>query len=90
MLSMFILLAKTVCYIIHVMPPFFSAVLHAALVAVYAVSISNQLGPDYSDPAHPAKVPWMFTHGCGPPVTPALNGFCKQAQASLALAVLQW
>jgi hypothetical protein len=87
---MFILLAKTVAYILHFLPPVFSAFLHAALTSLWAYSITQQVGSDYSDPAHPSKYPWMFTHGCGPPVIDILKGFCMQAQASLAVATLQW
>jgi hypothetical protein len=87
---MFILLAKTVAYILHFLPPVFSTFLHAALAALWAFSITQQVGSDYSDPAHPSKYPWMFTHGCGPPVLDILKGFCMQAQASLAVAALQW
>lgn len=87
---MFILLAKTVMYITRVFPPFFSTIVHGILVALYAVSISQQAGPDYLDPLHPSKVPWYLTKGCGEPVTPKLQGYCKQAKASFAITVVMW
>ena len=89
-LSMFMLLAKTVMYITHVFPPFFSTILHALLISGYAVAISRQAGPDYLDPDHPAKVPWYLTRGCGDPVASELQGYCKQAKAGFAVAILMW
>ena len=65
--------------------------MHAALVALYAVSIHAQTASDLSDPAHPQKgAPWYITRGCGAPVDPSLGGYCKQARASLAVTVLLW
>ena len=87
---MFILLAKTVLYITHVFPPIFSAIVHAILTIFYAISISRQAASDYSDPAFPSKVPWYLTRGCGSPVAPNLRGYCQQAKASVAVAVLLW
>lgn len=87
---MFIMLAKTVMYIIHIIPPFFSAILHAVLATLYAYSISQQAGSDYSDPEHPSKVPWYLTRSCGAPVNPKLEGYCKQAKASFAVTVVLW
>jgi hypothetical protein len=89
-LSMFIMLAKTVMYIMRVFPPFFSALIHGALVALYAVSAANQAGPDYLDPKHPSKYPWYLTRGCGAPVKPQLQGYCKQAKASFAVTIVMW
>ena len=87
---MFVLLAKTVMYITHTFPPFFSTIVHAIFMALYAVSISQQAGSDYIDKVHPSKVPWYLTRSCGDSITPKLQGFCKQAQASFAMAVLMW
>jgi len=87
-LSMFILLAKTVMYIVHFFPPFFSVIVHACLATLYAVSISQQAGPDYLDPKHPSKHPWYLTRGCGDPVRPELQGYCKQAKASFGITIV--
>jgi len=86
-LSMFFLLAKCVMYITDVLPPVASAVLHAILVVLYAYSISQQAGPDMSDPTRPSKIPWYITKSCGAPVSPGNQGFCMQAKASFAIAV---
>jgi hypothetical protein len=86
-LSMFILLAKCVMYITDVLPPIASAVLHALLISLYAYSISQQAGSDMSDPTRPSKIPWYITRSCGPPVSPANQGYCMQAKASFGVAV---
>jgi len=87
-LSMFILLAKTVMFIMHSLPPFFSILLHMCLVVLYAVAISNQAAPDYTDSEHPSKFPWYLTRGCGAPVDPQLKGYCQQAKATFAITVM--
>jgi hypothetical protein len=89
-LSMFILLAKCVMYITDVLPPIASAVLHALLISLYAYSISQQAGSDMSDPTRPSKIPWYITRSCGPPVSPANQGYCMQAKASFGVAVALW
>ena len=71
--------------------PIVSLVIHAALVAVYAVSIHNQAGPDNSDPQHPQPgAPWYITKSCGPPVAADLQGYCKQAKALFSLTIILW
>ena len=64
---------------------------HAGLVAVWAVSIHNQAASDMSDPKHPQSgAPWYITKSCGPPVSPSLIGYCKQAKAAFAVTILMW
>ena len=87
-LCMFILLTKTTLYILGGLPPFFSAILHAATLSVYAISASWQAGPDYLSKEFPSKAPYYITRGCGAPVKPELKSSCLQAQASFAMAVL--
>ena len=86
-LSMFVLLAKCVMYIMNVLPPFCSALLHACLTTLFAVSISQQAASDNSDPLHPSTVPWYLTHSCGPPVSARNYGYCMQAKASFGVTV---
>lgn len=63
--------------------------MHAALAAIYAVSIHNQAGSDMSDPKHPQPgAPWYITKSCGPPVKASLKGYCQQAKAAFAITVI--
>ena len=88
-LSLFLLLIKGIMFICSVFYPLVSAVIHAALIAIYAVSIHNQAASDMSDPEHPQPgAPWYITKSCGPPVTPSLAGYCKQAKASFAITIM--
>lgn len=88
-LSVFILLCKGIMFITSVFHPLLSLLVHAALAALYAVSIHNQAGPDTSDPAHPQPgAPWYITKKCGPPVSSDLIGYCKQAKAAFAVTVI--
>ena len=88
-LSVFLLLTKGIMFITHVFDPIVSAFLHAALIALYAVSIRNQTASDMSDLAHPQHgAPWYITKSCGAPVNPKLKGYCTQAKAALAVTIL--
>ncbi|KAL9132128.1 MAG: hypothetical protein Q9217_000062 [Psora testacea] len=51
--SIFVLLCKLIMTVCGVFHPLISLFVHAALVAIWAVSIHGQAGPDMSDPAHP-------------------------------------
>ncbi|CAO1597868.1 hypothetical protein XANCAGTX0491_001659 [Xanthoria calcicola] len=87
--ALFLLLCKAIMYICHVFYPLLSTPIHAALIALYAVSIHAQAASDTSDPRHPQPgAPWYITKGCGAPVKPSLQGYCKQAQASFAVTIL--
>lgn len=90
-LSLFILLVKGIMFIMHVFYPLLSALIHAVLIALYAVSIHAQAASDMSDPDHPQKgAPWYLTKSCGPPVSTDLVGYCKQAKGAFAVTVLLW
>lgn len=88
---MFILLVKTTMYITHVFLPLVSLLVHALLVALYAVSIHGQAGSDMSDPQHPQPgAPWYITQSCSVAQTGAVRGFCQQAKGAFAVAILMW
>ncbi|KAI4104211.1 MAG: hypothetical protein L6R37_003380 [Teloschistes peruensis] len=88
-LALFLLLCKGIMYICHIFYPLISLVIHAALIALYAVSIHAQAAPDMSDPDHPQPgAPWYITKSCGAPVNPKLKGYCQQAKGSFAIAIM--
>lgn len=90
-LSVFILLCKAIAWITGVLHPLISLIVHAGLVALWAVSIHNQAAPDMSDPKHPQPgAPWYITKSCGPPISNDLVGYCKQAKGAFAVTVLMW
>lgn len=87
-LSMFILLAKSAMYVMHIFLPAISVFAHALLVALYSVSIYNQSAPDLTDKKHPAHgMPWYLSKGCSY-AEPRNKGFCLQARASFAVVVV--
>ncbi|KAL8946407.1 MAG: hypothetical protein Q9222_007192, partial [Ikaeria aurantiellina] len=80
-LALFLLLCKGIMYICHIFYPLISTPIHAALIALFAVSIHAQAAPDMSDPDHPQPgAPWYITKSCGAPVKPSLKGYCQQAK----------
>lgn len=87
-LSMFIMLLKSIMFVLHTWIPLLSAVVHAALVALYAVSVRNQSASDMSDPDKPSPgLPWYLSKGCGY-ATKANYSYCMQARASYALTIV--
>ncbi|KAL8708198.1 MAG: hypothetical protein Q9220_006868 [cf. Caloplaca sp. 1 TL-2023] len=88
-LALFLLLCKGIMYICHIFYPLISTPIHAALVALFAVSLHAQAAPDMSDPDHPQPgAPWYITKSCGAPVRPSLKGYCQQAKGAFAVTVM--
>lgn len=88
-LALFLLLCKGIMYICHIFYPLLSAIIHAALIALFAVSAHAQAASDMSDPEHPQPgAPWYITKSCGAPVKPKLKGYCQQAKASFAVTII--
>lgn len=80
-LSMFILLAKSTLYVLHGFLPIIGLLVSVAEIAIYAVSIHRQSGPDMTDPRHPSPgLPWYLSKGCSY-ATPGNWGYCMQARA---------
>ncbi|KAL8941194.1 MAG: hypothetical protein Q9211_001908 [Gyalolechia sp. 1 TL-2023] len=87
--ALFVLLCKGIMYICHIFYPLLSVVIHAALIALFAVSAHAQAAPDMSDPEHPQPgAPWYITKSCGAPVRPKLKGYCEQAKGSFAVTIM--
>jgi hypothetical protein len=87
--SMFLMLAKTAMYILHVFPPLLSVFAHAALVALYTVSAVYQAGSDMSDPKRPQPgPPWYISKSCSVVRNKSLTGYCQQAKGAFACTVV--
>lgn len=89
-LSMFILLVKVVMWVMKILWPLASVVVHAAMLALYVVSLHAQLAKDVSDPLHENRgVPWYLRSGaCGLVREQGHYGYCMQVRASVAVTVL--
>lgn len=85
---MFFMLVKGAMYMLHVLPPIVSAVLHAILIILYSVAVAYQASSDTSDPRHPQNGPaWYITKNCSVAHDPSLVGYCQQAKATFACFV---
>jgi Ca2+/Na+ antiporter len=83
--SMFLMLVKSIMYMLHVWPPILSAVVHAILIALYTVSVYYQASSDNSDPKHPSNGPvWYITKNCNVAFKKTNVHYCTQAKASFA------
>lgn len=89
-LSMFILLVKSMMFLLKAFIPLLSVFVHALLIALYAVSIRNQATPDLSDKSVPnlsTNLPWYLSKGCSY-ASDSNKGYCLQARATFASACI--
>ena len=88
LLTVFILLVKSIAVIMNVMYPVISLLVHGLELALWAFSIHGQTAPDTSDPEHPNYgAPWYITKPCSVSKLPQDEGYCEQAKASFFVAV---
>lgn len=82
---MFIMLVKSIMYMLHIFPPILSVLVHAVLIVLYTISIDYQASSDTTDPEHPQNgPPWYITKSCSVAHNKSLVGYCTQAKASFA------
>lgn len=86
---MFLLLTKTVMFIMHVFWPPLSIIIHVALIALYSFSIYAQSSHDTTDAAHSqGGAPWYLTRSCSISSTSSIKGYCEQAKAAFAMTIV--
>lgn len=86
--GLFSLLVKSTMFVLHVFIPVVSVLVHAALAALFMVSIYNQSRPDNSDPdLRSGNLPWYLNKGCSY-AAPNNKGYCLQARASFAVVII--
>lgn len=88
-LSTFILLVKSTMFVLHGFLPILSVFVHAVLLSIYAVALSNQSQPDLSNKnvKHLQKhLPWYLSKGCSF-ATEKNKGYCMQARASWGVTI---
>lgn len=81
MLSLFVLLAKLIAFIMKLWYPIVGVLFSTGMSVVYAVSVYGQMGPDYYDPLRPSPMAWYIRMGCWP-----AQGFSNNAVRSCQLA----
>lgn len=76
-------------FVLRVWIPLLSAIVHAALLALYAYSVHAQTAPDTIDPEHQNRgAPWYIRKSCSVAHNKNNIGYCKQAKASFAVTLL--
>lgn len=84
---MFILLVKSLLFVLGIFIPLLSAAVHAGLTGVYLFSFYAQMSGDMSDPSHPQPGPaWYITKSCDVAYDKGDVGYCRQAKGCLAVA----
>jgi len=89
-LSMFILIVKATLYVMHMWYPILSVPVNTAIVALWAVSIYGQAGPDYSDPQHPSSSAWYVSKSCSYAEASGNLHNCLMAKGSFATTVIMF
>jgi len=87
-LSMFILLVKLIMFVMHVWFPILGILVNALLVALWAVSIYGQAGPDYSDPQYPSSVAWYIAKSCSYAEASGNVHNCELAKGTFAVTCI--
>jgi hypothetical protein len=86
---LFFLLVKMICFIMKVWYPLLATFVNSGLVAIWAVSVYGQMGPDYADARYPSPMAWYIRQGCGI-AEPYGNGtvrLCMMAKGTFAVSV---
>lgn len=83
-ISLFVLLTKCICFIMHIWYPLLALFVNICLTAFYATSIYGQAGPDYLDPDKPSKVAWYIAKSCKVAANPSIQSSCLQAKGTFA------
>lgn len=95
---MFLLLCKSIMFVLHVLPPVLSVGIHTIEITLYAVAVAFLGSPDLTDKQRPQHGPaWYITKSCSVTHDKSLVGYCTQAKATfgcfcamLGIFVLYW
>lgn len=86
-LSLFVLLAKLISFIMKVYYPVIGVFASFAMTALYATSVYGQAGPDYADSRYPSPVAWYIRKSCDPARPWNAYKSCQLAKGSFAVTV---
>jgi hypothetical protein len=84
--ALFLLLLKLVTFIMKVWYPIAACVINSGLVAIWAVSVYGQMGPDYADPRYPSPIAWYISKSCNY-APDSLVKSCMLAKGTFAVTV---
>ncbi|KAF6832000.1 hypothetical protein CMUS01_07117 [Colletotrichum musicola] len=86
-ITLFLLLAKLVAFIMKFWFPLLAVVINVCMVAMYTVSVYGQMGPDHADPAHPSSVAWYIAKSCDYGRRFRAEKSCQLAKGTFAVTV---
>lgn len=83
-ISLFVLLTKCICFIMHVWYPLLALFVNICLMAFYVTSLAGQAGPDHLDPERPSNIAWYIAKSCKVAANHNIQSSCLQAKGSFA------
>lgn len=86
-LSLFIMLAKLISFIMKVYYPVIGVFTSFAMTALYTTSVYGQAGPDYADSRYPSPVAWYIRKSCEPARPYNAYKSCQLAKGTFAVTV---
>lgn len=85
--TLFLLLTKLVFFIMKFWFPLLAVGINVAMVAMYAVSVYGQMGPDHADPRYPSAVAWYVSKSCSYAAPFRAVKSCQLAKGTFAVTV---
>jgi hypothetical protein len=74
-------------FVLHVWYPILSTIVNTCIVALWAVSIAGQAGPDHSDPEYPSNIAWYINKSCDYASPYGAKHYCLMAKGTFAVSV---
>lgn len=88
-LATFIMIVKSIMFIMRIFRPFVSFLVHGLLLGLFAYSVHAQSSSDLSDPHYPQSgPPWYITKSCSVVHRRSNYGYCQQAKAAFAVTII--
>ncbi|KAI2602255.1 hypothetical protein GGR54DRAFT_529505 [Hypoxylon sp. NC1633] len=87
-LSLFLLLTKLICFIMHVWFPIIALGINISLTSLYVASIVGQAGPDHLDPDYPSSVAWYVAKPCTVAANTSIQGSCRLAKGAFSVTCI--
>lgn len=88
-MCVFFYLVKATLWLLHVLFPIISLLLHIGLMSLWAYGIHIQTSPDTIDPDRINRgAPWFLTKSCSIVEDKNVRSYCVQAKSAFAVSII--